>query len=86
MFLVSAFRVKRARLLLWLVFFFFFRQTKELTPFVPFFVHCTLLLKVLDGERIQSISHEIQNHSKAEGSPFPIFRHYETFPAPFSAL
>ena len=41
---------------------------------------------ILDSERIQSLYHEIQNHSTAERSPFPILRHYETFPAPFSAL
>ena len=46
-FLVGAFLVKSARLLQWLVFVFFFRQTTELTLYVPFFAHCALLPKVL---------------------------------------
>ena len=46
-FLVDASLVKSARLLLWLVFFFFFRQTTDITLHVPLFVHCEFLPKVL---------------------------------------
>ena len=37
LFLVGAFLVKSARLLQWLVFFLFFRQTTDLIAYVPLF-------------------------------------------------
>ena len=45
-----------------------------------------LSFRVLSFLVIQSLYHEIQNHSKAEGPPFQFFRHYGTFPAPFLTL
>ena len=42
LFLVGAFLGKRARLLQWLVFFFFFRQTTDLIAYVPLFTDFTL--------------------------------------------
>ena len=41
LFLVGAFPVKRARLLQWLVFFLFFRQTTDLIVYVPLFTDFT---------------------------------------------
>ena len=55
-FLVGAFLVKRARLLQWLVFVFFFSSDFSLIAYVPLFVKDSFYQKysVLDFERMQS--------------------------------
>ena len=89
LFLVGVFLVKRARLLQWLVFFFFFVRL-SLIAYLPIFVSYSLLPKVL--------STWLWTHAKAstlrwkprsenpERSALSNFFGAVTFPAPFSAL
>ena len=67
-FLVGVFEEK-ARLLPWLV--FFVSSTRSVHFLCT--VHLYHMYLVVNFERIQSLEHGIQNHSKAEGSPLPNF-------------
>ena len=74
--------VKRTRLLQWLV---FFRQTIHSSRMYHFLwiIHFYQKYSVLDFERIQR---PLPWNAKSRRVPLPIFRRYETFPAPFLAL
>ena len=50
-FLVGAFLGKSARLLQWLVFFFFFRQTTDLIAYVPLFTETDKTTQAKSGQR-----------------------------------
>ena len=78
-FLVGAFLVKRARLLQWLV---FFRQTIHSSRMYHFLwiIHFYQKYSVFNFERIQR---PLPWNAKPRRVPLPIFRRYETFPAPF---
>ena len=60
----------------------FFRQTFHSSRMYHFLcnIHFYQKYSVLDFERLQSLYLEMQN---PEWSTLPIFRRYETFPAPF---
>ena len=71
------FRTK-SRLLQWLVFF------RQFNAIGPLFVHYALLPYVLTTSFSPHPKHLTwdKSHSKAEGSPFHFFWHYETSPSP----
>ena len=62
-FLVGAFLVKSARLLQWLVFLFFFRQTTDLIAYVPLFTETDRTTQTTQAKTGQC-------KLSAKGSPF----------------
>ena len=77
-FLVGAFLVKRARLLQWLVFFFFFRQTTDLIVYVPLYRnysgHVRPMQTYFKGFPFHFLRN-LQNRTRPKGPSFQFFRH-----------
>ena len=90
MFLVGAFFFReKARLLQWLVFFLFFRQTTELIAYVPLFTETDKITQAKSGQWKLSAKgppfifylflRNLQNRKRPKGPPFNFFRHCAKF-------
>ena len=79
LFLVGAFLVKRARLLQWLIFLFYFRQTTDFIMYVPLFstdfIRITVNPAVTGSSPClnQKLFRSFAKADETEGSPLSIF-------------